>query len=281
MRLKIRDGVWTALHRDPLAKVTCNVAAAVIGGAVIGGGASLVAGSKAASAQTRASRDAITAQERSETRALALQAPGREAGYRATAAMMDLAGLDRGKPSSAGGAMDFSYNPETGSYEYSGGGTAVSRAQGEPPNLADYAKYDFKADPGYEFRFNEGNRALERGAAARGGLLSGGYGRTAIRYAQDYASSEYKNVFDRIATIAGYGNSATSQGAQTIVNTGTNTGNALINAGEARASGYIAQGNAFSGAVNQIGTAYGYGLLGRGGGGVTNPYATNTAPGYS
>lgn len=253
------------------------VAAAVIGGAVVGGIATSRSASSAARAQTRATDASIAAQERAQERALALQAPGREANYRATAALMDLTGLSRGTPTS--GAMDFAYNPETGSYEYSGG-TAVSRAQGEPPNLADYAKYDFKADPGYEFRFNEGNRALERSAAARGGLLSGGYGRTAIRYAQDYASNEYKNVFDRIAAIAGYGSKATSDSATTIVNTGANTGAALINAGEARASGYIAQGNAFSGALNQIGTAYGYGLLGKGSG-VTNPYATNTTPGYS
>jgi hypothetical protein len=42
--------------------------------------------------------------------------------------------------------------------------------------LTDYTPFgmaQFQADPGYGFRMSEGMKALERSAAARGGLLSG------------------------------------------------------------------------------------------------------------
>jgi hypothetical protein len=61
--------------------------------------------------------------------------------------------------------------------------------------------YNFMTEPGYQFRFEEGMRALDRGAAARGGLLSGGYARKAIRYGQGFASNEYANVYNRIAKM--------------------------------------------------------------------------------
>lgn len=177
---------------------------------------------KAADAQTEASDNSIAYQRESRDMALNLQRPQREAGYRATAALMDLTGLSRGTPTGSGDATD----------------------------LASYDKFDFKTDPGYQFRIDEGMRGVERGAAARGGLLSGGYGRSAIRYAEDYASTEYQNVYNRIAAIAGYGGQSASQGATTSSNFGTNAGNTLVNAGEARASGYIAANNAYANSAN-------------------------------
>ena len=49
-----------------------------------------------------------------------------------------------------------------------------------------------------------------------------------------------------------------------------NIGNAITNAGAARASGYVAQGNAWSNAINQA--AQGFGAIDwrRGGGGTVN-----------
>ena len=53
--------------------------------------------------------------------------------------------------------------------------------------LTDYTKFgmdQFQADPGYGFRLAEGQKALERSAAARGGLLSGATGKNLLRYGQ-------------------------------------------------------------------------------------------------
>ena len=53
------------------------------------------------------------------------------------------------------------------------------------------AQQFLQMDPGYGFRLSEGMKALERGAAARGGLLSGNMLRGAQRYGQDLASQEF------------------------------------------------------------------------------------------
>lgn len=112
--------------------------------------------------------------------------------------------------------------------------------------------YNFRTDPGYKFRFSEGMRALDRGAAAAGGLLSGGYGRRAIRYGQDYASQEYTNVYNRIANIAGLGQVSGAGNAQIGTAISGQVGGALSNAGAARASGYVGQSNAWQNALGQV-----------------------------
>jgi len=114
-----------------------------------------------------------------------------------------------------------------------------------------------KADPGYQFRLDEGMRALERGASARGGLLSGGFGRKALRYASDYASNEYGKVYDRIANIAGYGMTGAQLSSQNAINFGQMGSQAIGNAGYTRASAYVAQGNQWANAFNEIGKAVG------------------------
>lgn len=139
----------------------------------------------------------------------------------------------------------------------------------------DYGKYakdfsmaDFEADPGYAFRLSEGLKALDRQAAARGGLISGAALKASQRYGQDMASQEYGAAFDRyqinranqlnpLMSITGYGQLATntlggygSQYAANAANTmGTSAANqaaALGAAGQARASGYVGQANALS-----------------------------------
>jgi len=111
--------------------------------------------------------------------------------------------------------------------------------------------YNFMTDPGYQFRQDEGMRALERGAAARGGLLSGGFGRKAIRYGQDYASQEYQNVYNRIANIAGLGQVSSGQGAQNALYGGQGMAGAAGNAGAYGAMGAMGSGNAWASAFNQ------------------------------
>jgi hypothetical protein len=115
----------------------------------------------------------------------------------------------------------------------------------------------FQQDPGYAFRMSEGMKALERSAAARGGLLSGGMLRGAQRYGQDLASQEYMNAFNRyqaernarlnpLQSLAGVGQTATNQLGQAGQAMASNVGQALGAAGQARASGYIGGANALS-----------------------------------
>ena len=52
-------------------------------------------------------------------------------------------------------------------------------------------------DPGYKFRLAQGEQALQNSAAARGVLRTGGTLKDILGYGQNFASSEYQNVFDR------------------------------------------------------------------------------------
>jgi len=58
-------------------------------------------------------------------------------------------------------------------------------------------------DPGYQARLKLGTDAIERSAAARGGVLTGGTGKALDQFAQDYGSNEYQNVYNR--ALQGYG----------------------------------------------------------------------------
>lgn len=59
---------------------------------------------------------------------------------------------------------------------------------------------DFQKDPGYQFRMQEGQKALESSAAARGGLNSGATLKALSRYNQDFASNELNNAYNRYNT---------------------------------------------------------------------------------
>src|SRR5947208_7303628 len=54
-----------------------------------------------------------------------------------------------------------------------------------------------KNDPGYQFRLQQGENALQNSAAAKGTLLNGATGADIQKYGQDYASNEYGNVYNR------------------------------------------------------------------------------------
>lgn len=56
---------------------------------------------------------------------------------------------------------------------------------------------DLQIDPGYAFRQQQGELALQRSAAAHGGALGGGAAKDLANYSQGLASQEYQNAFNR------------------------------------------------------------------------------------
>lgn len=126
--------------------------------------------------------------------------------------------------------------------------------------LTDYQKFDmskFQADPGYAFRLSEGQKALERSAAARGGLLSGATLKGIQRYGQEMGSQEYTNAFNRYQTeraaqlqplqsLAGVGQTTAQQLGQSGQAMASNVGEALTSGAAARASGYVGGANALT-----------------------------------
>ena len=62
---------------------------------------------------------------------------------------------------------------------------------------------DAQNSPGYQFRLGQGEDALQKSAAARGILRTGGTLKDILEYGQNFASQEYQNVYDR--ALRGYG----------------------------------------------------------------------------
>lgn len=127
---------------------------------------------------------------------------------------------------------------------------------GEPaPSLDPTAA--IKATPGYEFRFNEGLRAVDSSAANRGMLMSGSQLRRLQEFGDQYASSEFNNYWNRLAGVAGAGQVAT----QGIAGAGGATANNLASIAQTQganlASSYQQQGFGQAGMWNALGQGLG------------------------
>ena len=70
-------------------------------------------------------------------------------------------------------------------------------AAGYGSMMKDFSMADYQQDPGYQFRLQEGLKQLQGMAGARGGLLSGATVRGGQKYAQNAASQEYGNAYQR------------------------------------------------------------------------------------
>ena len=137
-------------------------------------------------------------------------------------------------------------------------------------------KASFETSPGYEFRMDEGMKALENSAAARSGVLSGAQIKATQQYAQNTASAEYQNYMNQLLGIVNTGSANAGAGANLTMNSAaqqtgvlntmaTTTGSAYdtmgalkTNIGAAQASGYMnemAQGDKL---INMGAQMYGY-----------------------
>jgi hypothetical protein len=172
------------------------------------------------------------------------------------------------------------------------------------PELVAASKYtpfgmdQFQQDPGYAFRLKEGQQALDRQAAARGGLISGAALKAAARYGQEMGSQEYTNAFNRyqaerqarlgpLQSLTGMGQTTAQQIGNAGSNMAANVGEAIGSGAAARASGYVGGANALT---SGLGTYLNYrqgnnmvNALQRGGGGYPAPagYGTPVPGDYS
>jgi hypothetical protein len=214
-----------------------GIETAIIGSAVLGAASSrraaktqARAAESAADAQLQASREANALQQRMYEEGVARQQPYYEAG---TNALAQMRGLTNAMPAA------FQFRPE-----------------------------QLTTDPGYGFRLSEGLKALERSAAARGNLLSGGTGKALVGYGQEAASQEYGNAFNRglteynvlrqreadqynrLAGMAGVGGTTAQQinaagqnfagqSGQNLLAGGQAAAQGMLGAAGARASGYL------------------------------------------
>lgn len=155
----------------------------------------------------------------------------------------------------------------------------IAPIQGQPgltpgsaqPNVDPNA--DFYKSPDYQFRLSEGLKGLEARAAtgAFGGLDSGALRKAEIGYAGNLASGDFNNYTNRLAALAGVGQTTATNEANQGATYASNVGNIAVNQGNNRASSYLANGQTYGNAVG--------GLAGIGAGLITNSSSYNPASG--
>jgi len=209
-----------------------------VGGSIIGGGLAAKGAGDAANTQAQAADRAAALQKQMFDEQQRMSAPYREAGITGQNRLMELLGLG-----------------------------ANTGAEGYGRYSKDFGMSDFQADPGYAFRLSEGQKALDRQAAARGGLISGGALKAAARYGQDMGSQEYGNAYNRYQTnrtnqlaplgsLMSSGQAAAAGAASQAGQYGANAGNLMMQGGQAQAAGQLGIGNTLNNALGTAATAY-------------------------
>ena len=220
---------------------------------VVGAAAQSDSARRSSNTQADAAREANEQQWRMYEQNRQDQMPWQQAGR---SALSQLQGL--GNPQFQGGYA--------GSYE------DVSR---------DFGAGDFQQDPGYRFRMQQGQEAIENSASARGGL-GGDTLRALAEYGQNFASNEYQNAYNRfqqnrnsragayqdsygrwnnerntrynqLSNLAGLGQTANNQIGNMGSNAANMSGQLMMGGANARAAGQMGQSNAWTGAANNIG----------------------------
>lgn len=210
----------------------------VAGASVVGGLIGASGARSAASAQADAANRSADLQAAALDKQLALQEPYRQAGLTGQNRLMELMGL---------------------------GGNAGAAGYGK--YAKDFSMADYQADPGYAFRLSEGMKQLGHQAAQRGGAVSGQTMKGLQDYAQNSASQEYGNAFNRYQTnranqlqslgnLMSSGQAAASNQAGAAGQYGVNASNATMAAGNAYAAGQLGQANTLAGGLGTAASAY-------------------------
>ena len=125
----------------------------------------------------------------------------------------------------------------------------------------------FQATPGYDFRVSQGQKGVDNKLAQMGLTNSGAAIKATERFRQGTAADEYGTFYNRLAAMAGTGQTATNQISSLGANYANSASNLLMNAGNAAAQGYNNIGSAINGGISN-GLSI-YGAFGGGSGGST------------
>jgi hypothetical protein len=196
------------------------LAAAIAGAAVIGGGASIIAAGKASSAAKHAADENNQLQTDIYNKNATTLAPYVRAGIKPTASISALLGQD------GSGAANDAFNAFTNS-------------------------------DGYQFRVNQGEKAVEAALGARGYTDSGAERKALLSYGQGEASDEFGKYLGYLTGQQGVGLTAASAQAgvgQNFANSvSANNNNAANNTGNA----YLSGANSINGILGSSLSAYG------------------------
>lgn len=184
------------------------VAAAIIGASVIGAGASIISGGKAAKATVTAAGQAADVQLQLFEQAKALAQPFVDVGVDALGLLSDI---------------------------FVGGD--ISQLE----NL-----------PGFAFALEQGEQAIGRQQAAKGGFLSGAAVKEAVRFAEGLATTTVGQEFNRLFNISALGQSAAAFTGAGAIQTGQGVAQTILTGGEARANQFINIGSSINQGLNNI-----------------------------
>jgi len=257
--------------------MTWVAAGVAIGSAYLGSEASRKAGEQ----QAAGAQQGLRSQQQALATQNELQNPFRQAGLAGQNKLLQLLGIDTSTNDAKQWAKDI-YAPqiqqhmadigkpvgegwtpsEASLQEWSKFAPTQQRSADFGSLMQDFSAQDMEQDPGYAFRISEGQKALDRSAAARGGLQSGSALKAAARYGQDMGSQEYQNAFNRYQTnrqnklqplmsLAGMGQAAASNQAGYAGQYGQNAAQAYGDIGNAQASSTMGQANAIAGGLGQ------------------------------
>lgn len=213
---------------DPLTLLAGGSALSGIIGSIFGGNAQKKAAKQAAQASLTATRET-----------LALQREMFDEINTQTKPLRDMQQM----------AIEGRFNEQTGTWEIDPIMDAYVRGDFNPRN------FDYQNEPGYQFGLDEGLKTLDRGAAARGNMLSGAQMKAGVRYGNDYATTKYQDAYNRNAlerqtdfaqrnaliTGGQAGVNLATGAAQNMANAG---GNALMQNGQNQANAAYQRGNA-------------------------------------
>lgn len=142
------------------------------------------------------------------------------------------------------------------------GGNALARLAGAlglgTPEEQQVAYNALAETPGYQFELNQGIDAIDKSAAARGGLFSGNTMRAVQEYGQGLASTTFGNYLARLGELVRGGQSAAAGQGAAGIQAGTATAGGIRGAGNALAQGAYGVSNAITGGVEnyQYGQRY-------------------------
>jgi GNAT superfamily N-acetyltransferase len=151
---------------------------------------------------------------------------------------------------------------------------AGENALGTISSMQPQFTHSFNADdlksnlaPNYDFQLQQGLGAVRNAGNMQTGLISGNTLKGINDYAQNYAGNAYQqafnnynaqqtNIFNRLSSIAGLGQTSNQTTAQAGTTAAGNIGNAQMAAGAAQAAGTVGTANALSGGLSNAASWY-------------------------
>ena len=163
---------------------------------------------------------------------------------------------------------------------------ALSQLQGS--NGIGNFNFSEYTDPSAQYAMQQGQDALSRASANKGGMLSGSNMSALDEYSQQMGNQAYSNAYNRyqsnignLMSLAGLGQNAGAQTTSAGTSASNSIANTMTSAGNASAAGAVGTANAYTSGINGVANAYGnYNTLSQLGNSSNNNWAAQNIQSY-